>query len=258
MTSTASSDVVIQLREVAKTYRSGDVEVHAVRGVTLDITRGDMVAIMGASGSGKSTLMNILGCLDRPTQGDYLLDGVSVANQSRGKLATLRNRKLGFVFQSFNLLARTSALENVELPMFYTHPLISLGVQRRRAVAALGKVGLADRLKHRPSQLSGGQQQRIAIARALVNEPEVVLADEPTGNLDSRTSIEIMGLFQSLNLAGITIVMVTHELDIASYCRRIIVMKDGRVISDQPNQNRRHAERERAVLDQAELEAKLA
>lgn len=258
MTSATASDLVIQLREVVKTYRTGDVEVHAVRGVTLDIARGDMVAVMGASGSGKSTLMNILGCLDRPTKGDYLLDGVSVANQSRGKLATLRNRKLGFVFQSFNLLARTSALENVELPMFYTHPLISLGVQRRRAVAALGKVGLADRLKHRPSQLSGGQQQRIAIARALVNEPEVVLADEPTGNLDSRTSIEIMGLFQSLNLAGITIVMVTHELDIASYCQRIIVMKDGRVISDQPNQNRRHAENERTVLDQAEQEAKLA
>jgi putative ABC transport system ATP-binding protein len=250
-------DAVIQLREVVKTYRTGDVEVRAVRHVSLDIQRGEMVAIMGASGSGKSTLMNILGCLDPPTEGAYLLDDVNVAGMGRGKLATLRNRKLGFVFQSFNLLARTTALENVELPMFYSHPLISLGTQRKRAVAALEKVGLGDRLKHRPSQLSGGQQQRIAIARALVNNPEIVLADEPTGNLDSRTSIEIMGLFQELNDSGITIIMVTHELDIASYCRRMVVMRDGKVISDTRNQNRRHADAQRAVLDQAEQEANL-
>jgi putative ABC transport system ATP-binding protein len=254
----SAKDAVIQLREVVKTYRTGDVEVHAVRSVSLDIQRGEMVAIMGASGSGKSTLMNILGCLDPPTKGAYLLDDVNVAGLNRGKLATLRNRKLGFVFQSFNLLARTTALENVELPMFYSHPLISLGTQRKRAVAALEKVGLGDRLKHRPSQLSGGQQQRIAIARALVNNPEIVLADEPTGNLDSRTSIEIMGLFQALNDSGITIVMVTHELDIASYCKRMVVMRDGKVISDTRNTSRRLAEVERAALDQAEQQANLA
>jgi putative ABC transport system ATP-binding protein len=249
---------VIQLEAVAKTYRSGEVEVHAVRGVTLQIARGEFVAVMGASGSGKSTLMNTLGCLDRPTSGRYLFEGLSVGGLSRGQLATLRNRKLGFVFQSFNLLARTTALENVELPMFYSHPLISLGMQRKRALRALERVGLADRVSHRPSQLSGGQQQRLAIARALVNEPELVLADEPTGNLDSRTSIEIMGLFQELNDAGITIVMVTHELDVASFCKRIIVMRDGSVLSDQVNQNRRLAHDERALLDQAERTAQLA
>jgi putative ABC transport system ATP-binding protein len=201
--------------------------------------------------------MNILGCLDRPTGGEYLLDGVSVSTLSRSQLATLRNRKLGFVFQNFNLLARTTALENVELPMFYRKPLVALSSQRRRAVEALQRVGLGDRLGHRPSQLSGGQQQRIAIARALVNEPELVLADEPTGNLDTRTSIDIMGLFQELNDSGITIVMVTHELDIASYCKRIIVMRDGLVISDAPNPERRQAGPERAKLDEAEQKAKL-
>ncbi len=249
---------VIQLEAVAKTYRSGEVEVHAVRGVTLTIERGEFVAVMGASGSGKSTLMNTLGCLDRPTSGRYLFEGVSVGGLSRRQLATLRNRKLGFVFQSFNLLARTTALENVELPMFYSHPLIALRTQRKRALRALERVGLAERVSHRPSQLSGGQQQRLAIARALVNEPELVLADEPTGNLDSRTSIEIMGLFQELNDAGITIVMVTHELDIASYCKRIIVMRDGSVLSDQANQSRRMAGDERALLDHAERSAQLA
>ncbi len=252
------SGPVIHLDHIAKVYRSGEVEVHAVRRATLDIQRGEFVAIMGSSGSGKSTLMNILGCLDRPTGGRYLLDGVNVAELSRAQLATLRNLKLGFVFQSFHLLARTTALENVELPMFYSKPLIPLRTQRKRAIEALKKVGLGDRLGHRPSQLSGGQQQRIAIARALVNEPELVLADEPTGNLDSRTSIGIMGFFQELNDTGITIVMVTHELDIASYCKRIIVMRDGLVISDTPNESRRNAGEERLKLDTAEQNANLA
>ena len=249
---------IIQLRDLAKTYHTGEVEVKAVRGVSLTVPRGAFVAVMGASGSGKSTLMNIVGCLDQPTEGSYWLDGVSVAELNRKQLAVLRNAKLGFVFQSFNLLARTSALENVELPMFYSKSLVSLRSRRERAVQALEKVGLADRLHHHPSQLSGGQQQRIAIARALVNQPELVLADEPTGNLDTRTSIEIMGIFQELNRSGITIVMVTHELDIAAYCKRFVVMRDGRVISDTENQNLRDANAARAQLDQAEQQARLA
>jgi putative ABC transport system ATP-binding protein len=253
-----SGSPVIQLRDLAKTYQTGEVEVKAVRGVTLDICRGDFVAIMGASGSGKSTLMNTLGCLDQPTGGNYLLDGVAVAGLNRKELAKLRNKKLGFVFQGFNLLSRTTALENVELPMFYTHPLVSLRERRQRAVEALQRVNLGDRLAHHPSQLSGGQQQRIAIARALVNRPEIVLADEPTGNLDTRTSIEIMGLFQELNAAGITLVMVTHELDIAAYCKRIVVMRDGLVIRDTRNENRRFAVAEIATLNLAEQKAKLA
>ena len=258
-TQTQTSDSpVIQLRDLAKTYQTGEVEVKAVRGVTLDIERGEFVAIMGASGSGKSTLMNTLGCLDQPTGGNYLLDGVAVAGLNRKELAKLRNKKLGFVFQGFNLLSSTTALENVELPMFYTHPLVSLRERRQRAVEALQRVNLGDRLTHHPSQLSGGQQQRTAIARALVNRPELVLADEPTGNLDSRTSIEIMGLFQELNDAGITIVMVTHELDIAAYCKRIVVMRDGLVISDTRNEKRRSAVEEIATLNQAEQKAKLA
>ena len=254
----AARHPVIRLANVTKTYRSGEVEVHAVRGISLEIERGEFVAIMGASGSGKSTLMNIIGCLDRPTTGSYFLDRVSVGELSRRQLATVRNRKLGFVFQSFNLLARTTALENVELPMFYSHPLISLRTQRRRAVAALERVGLGDRLRHRPSQLSGGQQQRLAIARALVNEPELVLADEPTGNLDSRMSIEIMGVFQELNQAGMTIVMVTHELDIAAYCRRIIVMRDGGIVSDERNPLPRLAAEEIGALNRAEQTAQIA
>ena len=249
---------VISLRDLAKTYQSGEIEVKAVRDVNLDIGRGEFVAIMGASGSGKSTLMNTLGCLDQPTGGTYLLDGVAVAGLKRRELAKLRNRKIGFVFQSFNLLARTSALENVELPMCYTQPLGSLRERRRRAIQTLEKVGLGNRQGHHPSQLSGGQQQRIAIARALVNQPQLVLADEPTGNLDSRTSIEIMGLFQELNDSGITIVMVTHELDIAAYCKRIVVMRDGRIISDTRNGNRRSAQQELASLDDAERLAQLA
>jgi putative ABC transport system ATP-binding protein len=248
---------LIQLREVVKTYRTGEVEVQAVRGVTLEIAQGEFVAIMGASGSGKSTLMNVLGCLDKPTSGQYLLDGVEVAHLNRKELARLRNRKLGFVFQGFNLLPRTTAVENVELPMFYTELLIPLRDRYERAVAALEKVGLGQRLKHHPSRLSGGQQQRIAIARALVNQPEVVLADEPTGNLDTRTGIEIMGVFQQLNDAGITIVMVTHELDIAAFCKRTVVMRDGEVISDAPNLNRHFAEAELASLQQAQQIANL-
>jgi putative ABC transport system ATP-binding protein len=252
------STPVIQLRNLARTYQSGEVEVKAVRGVTLDIERGDFVAIMGASGSGKSTLMNTLGCLDQPTSGEFLLDGIAVADLDRKELAKLRNKKLGFVFQSFNLLARTSAQDNVELPLFYSHPIVSLRERHERARLALDKVGLSDRRDHLPSQLSGGQQQRVAIARALAGRPEVLLADEPTGNLDTRTSIEIMGLFQELNESGITIIMVTHELDIAAYCKRIVVMRDGQIIGDRRNENRRYAHEDRATLDRAEQKARLA
>ena len=223
---------VVKLTDVHKTYRTGDVEVHAVRGVSLEIQRGEFVALMGASGSGKSTLMNILGCLDRPTSGRYLLDDADVSVLDRDQLADIRNHKLGFVFQSFNLLPRTSARENVELPLLYgTHRLTSAQL-REKADAVLASVGLGGREDHHPSQLSGGQQQRVAIARALVNDPEVVLADEPTGNLDSRTSVEIMGIFQQLNQRGITIIMVTHEQDIAAYARRNVMMRDGMILKD--------------------------
>jgi putative ABC transport system ATP-binding protein len=224
---------LITLDRVSKTYRTGDIEVPAVREVSLDIGSGEFVAIMGASGSGKSTLMNILGCLDRPTSGRYMLDGAEVSELDRDQLADLRNRKLGFVFQGFHLLSRTSALENVELPMQYARGLTTTE-QRERALRALDLVGLADRADHHPNQLSGGQQQRVAIARALVNEPVVLLADEPTGNLDSRTSVEIMGVFQRLNAQGITILMVTHEPDISRYAKRTIVMRDGLIVADSP------------------------
>jgi putative ABC transport system ATP-binding protein len=248
---------VVRLRDFHKIYRTGEVEVHAVNGVTLDIAKGDFVAIMGASGSGKSTLMNVVGCLDRPTSGEYVLDGVPVARLDRRQLATLRNKKLGFVFQSFNLLPRTSAIENVELPMLYAPELPSRAERRRRAADALAKVGLGDRTQHLPTQLSGGQQQRVAIARALVSRPEILLADEPTGNLDTRTSIEIMGLFQELNDSGITVIMVTHELDVAAYCKRIVVMRDGKTIRDTPNVDRRRAVAALASLGRAEQEARL-
>jgi putative ABC transport system ATP-binding protein len=221
---------LIELHDVTKTYRMGTVEVHALRGVSLDIEPGEFVAIMGASGSGKSTLMNLLGCLDRPTSGRYLLDGKELSRLGRDELAEIRNRLLGFVFQSFNLLARTSAVENVELPLLYAG--VPTRERVRRAVTALERVGLGDRTEHHPSQLSGGQQQRVAIARALVADPRLILADEPTGNLDSRTSIEIMALFQELGRSGITVVLVTHEGDIAQYASRVIVVKDGRIISD--------------------------
>lgn len=240
---------VIQLEDFRKTYITGEVEVKAVRGVTLSIHPGEFVAIMGASGSGKSTMMNTLGCLDRPTSGTFLLDGVNVGSLNRDELADLRNRKIGFVFQGFNLLARTSAVENVELPMLYTRPPVPASEQRERAMKALELVGLAKRFDHTPSQLSGGQQQRVAIARGLVNRPKLLLADEPTGNLDSRTSIEIMGIFQQLNDQGITIVMVTHELDIARYCRRVVVMRDGLVRSDEAVKDRFIASEELAKLD---------
>ena len=251
------SQPVVQLRDIRKTYRSGDLEVHAVRGISLDIQPGEFVAIMGASGSGKSTLMNTLGCLDRPTGGTYHLDGVDVSSLDREARADLRNQKLGFVFQGFNLLARTSALENVELPMLYAPKRAGAAEMKRRALAALAIVGLAERSDHFPSQLSGGQQQRVAIARALVNEPRLLLADEPTGNLDSRTSIEVMGVFQRLNEQGITLVMVTHELDVANYCKRILVVRDGLVVRDEPVQNRSIASVELAKLHSAESAAKL-
>ena len=228
----ASATVAVRLEEVRKTYHTGEVEVHAVRGVSMEIARGEFVALMGSSGSGKSTLMNILGCLDRPTAGRYLLDGEDVSSLNRDELADVRNRKLGFVFQNFNLLARTSALENVELPLLYADEPLTSAQLRERAENVLAAVGLEGRGDHTPSQLSGGQQQRVAIARALINDPEVLLADEPTGNLDSRTSVEVMQIFQRLNAKGITIIMVTHEADIATYARRNIVMRDGLVQKD--------------------------
>jgi putative ABC transport system ATP-binding protein len=249
--------VVVKLEGIHRIYLTGDIEVHAVNGVSLEIAKGDFVAIMGASGSGKSTLMNLLGCLDRPTQGCYLLDGVDVSKLDRDQLATIRNRKLGFVFQSFNLLARTSAEENVEVPLLYAGVHYSARELQAKASRALGIVGLADRADHHPSQLSGGQQQRVAIARALINEPEVLLADEPTGNLDTRTSVEIMGVFQKLNDEGITILMVTHETDVASYARRNIVMRDGKIISDVQVETRSVATNELAKLERARQEVQL-
>jgi putative ABC transport system ATP-binding protein len=243
---------VVQLQNIAKTYHTGEVEVHAVRGVSLTIQAGEFVAVMGASGSGKSTLMNTVGCLDRPTSGRYALDGVDVGGLGRDELADLRNQKIGFVFQGFNLLARTSALENVELPLLYCRPGVRSREQRARAHQVLALVGLEERAGHHPSQLSGGQQQRVAIARALVNHPKLLLADEPTGNLDSHTSIEIMGIFQRLNQGGMTVVMVTHELDIARYCQRTVIMRDGRIVTDQPVGERLNAsaELERLRLEQ--------
>jgi putative ABC transport system ATP-binding protein len=249
---------LIKIEDLSKTYISGEVQVKAVRSVSLDIFPGDFVAIMGASGSGKSTMMNTLGCLDRPTSGRYLLDGVDVAKLNRDELADIRNEKIGFVFQGFNLLSRTSALENVELPMLYARKHLSQREQRERATKALELVGLGQRVGHYSNQLSGGQQQRVAIARALVNDPSLLIADEPTGNLDSRTSIEIMGVFQTLNARGITIVMVTHELDIASYTKRNIVMRDGVVVSDKVVTKRTSAEEELRRLDQEHQAVHLA
>jgi len=222
---------LIEISNLHKTYDSGDVQVHALRGVSMSIQTGESVAIMGSSGSGKSTLMNILGCLDRPTRGTYRMDGEEVGALDRNRLAEIRNRTLGFVFQSFNLLSRTSALENVELPLVYAG--VSGRERRRRATAALKRVGLGDRLDHHPNQLSGGQQQRVAIARALVGEPKIILADEPTGNLDSKTSVEIMALFQELVAAGLTLILVTHEPDIAAHAARVIEMRDGQILADE-------------------------
>jgi putative ABC transport system ATP-binding protein len=239
--SSSSNGTAVRLQDVRKTYQTGDVEVQAVRGVSVEISRGEFVALMGSSGSGKSTLMNILGCLDRPTSGRYFLDDEDVSSLSRDQLADVRNRKLGFVFQNFNLLSRTSALENVELPLLYSEVALTSEQLREKAEQVLASVGLEGRGDHTPSQLSGGQQQRVAIARALINDPEVLLADEPTGNLDSRTSVEVMEIFQALNNKGITIIMVTHEPDIASYARRNIIMKDGMVRDDLMVQNRLNA-----------------
>jgi putative ABC transport system ATP-binding protein len=238
---------IVELTDVTKTYRLGDVDVHALRGVTLNIEAGEFVAIMGASGSGKSTLMNILGCLDTPTSGEYRLAEKPVSRLGSDALAHIRNGTLGFVFQSFNLLSRTDALENVELPLLYAD--VPAAERRARAREALERVGLGDRLHHHPNQMSGGQQQRVAIARALVSRPKVILADEPTGNLDSETSIEVMTLFQDLFTTGITILLVTHEPDIANFAGRVVSMKDGRVRSDQrqkPEDARAALARERA------------
>ena len=227
-----NNGAIVSLIDVHKTYRTGEMQVLAVRGVSLEIKRAEFVALMGASGSGKSTLMNILGCLDRPTTGQYILDGADVSGLDRDQLADIRNRKIGFVFQNFNLLARTSARENVELPLVYSAQHLTNAELRERADRVLASVGLAGREDHHPSQLSGGQQQRVAIARALINEPEVLLADEPTGNLDSRTSVEIMAIFQQLNERGITVIMVTHEPDIAAYAKRNVMMRDGVILND--------------------------
>jgi putative ABC transport system ATP-binding protein len=248
---------VIHLQDIHKVYHTGEVDVHAVSGVSAEISKGEFVALMGASGSGKSTMMNIIGCLDRPTKGQYLLDGLDVSRLSRDELADIRNQKIGFVFQGFNLLSRTSALENVELPMLYMRQRLGGQSQRERAMQALEAVGLADRADHKPNQLSGGQQQRVAIARALSNQPALLLADEPTGNLDTRTSVDIMGVFQKLNEQGITIVMVTHELDIAQYTKRMVVMRDGKVVSDTPVANRLMAEAELRRLQEQQKAALL-
>ncbi len=222
---------IIRIDGVTKVYRMGDVEVRALDGVSLAVPEGQFIAIMGASGSGKSTLMNIIGCLDRPTAGRYELDGTDVSKLDRDALARIRNRTIGFVFQSFNLLSRTSALENVELPLLYAG--VGRAERERRAAEALSRVGLAGRADHHPNQLSGGQQQRVAVARALVARPRIILGDEPTGNLDSHTSVEIMALFQELGRSGITVVLVTHEADIAAYASRVIVVRDGRILTDE-------------------------
>jgi len=231
---------VIETTQLVKTYTTGSTEVHALKGIDLAVEKGAFIAIMGTSGSGKSTLMNLLGCLDTPTSGSYLIDGVRVDGMDRNALAALRNEKIGFVFQGFNLLPRTSALENVELPMLYDRSGKKRDT-RALATAALQRVGLGERLDHQPSELSGGQQQRVAIARALVTEPAIILADEPTGNLDTQTSMEVMALFQELNEQGITIVLVTHEPDIAVYAKRIVEVRDGRIRRDEPVKSRRSA-----------------
>ena len=235
-TPSVKESAVLFVEELHKYYELGETRVHALRGVTLGIQRGEFVAIMGASGSGKSTFMNILGCLDRPSSGRYLLEGLDVSKHDKKALAVIRNQKIGFVFQGFNLLARTTAIENTELPTLYTR--ISKTEREKRASDALAMVGLAERAQHFPSQMSGGQQQRVAIARALVNRPSILLADEPTGNLDSRTSVEIMEILQNLNDKGLTIVLVTHEHDISQFAKRVLIFRDGKIRKDDPVQNR--------------------
>ncbi|MBS1818113.1 MAG: ABC transporter ATP-binding protein [Acidobacteria bacterium] len=242
---------VISIRNLVKTYVVGEVEVRALRGVSLDIQAGEFVAVTGPSGSGKSTLMHILGCLDRPTSGQYFLDGQDVSQMSKDQLAEVRNSKIGFVFQGFNLLSRTSAVDNVELPLLYSGANIKSSERRARAMESLGAVGLGQRFDHHPNQLSGGQQQRVAIARALITRPSILLADEPTGNLDTRTSIEVMGIFQRLNRErGITVLVITHEQDISECGTRIITCRDGQIVTDRPVLERRNAEDELAALPQ--------
>jgi putative ABC transport system ATP-binding protein len=235
-----SENKILELKDIRREFRMGSEVVRALKGVSFDVTAGEFLTIMGSSGSGKTTLLNTLGCLDKPTDGTYLLDGVDVRKLSRNELAKLRNLKIGFVFQAYNLLPRTSALENVELPLLY-NPTISAKQRKERAIRSLEAVNLGDRLEHMPNQLSGGQQQRVAIARALVNEPVMILADEATGNLDTRTSFSIMALLQDLNAEGKTIVFVTHEPDIASFSNRTVMLRDGKVIKDSLNENRRSA-----------------
>ena len=240
---------LISVKDLTKVYTMGDVEVRALRGVTLDIQAGEFVSVIGPSGSGKSTFMHILGCLDRPTHGRYVLDEHDVSQLSRDELAAVRNKKIGFVFQGFNLLARTSALDNVELPLLYGGDGMRARERHRRAKEMLTTVGLSDRMAHLPNQLSGGQQQRVAIARSLINRPAILLADEPTGNLDTRTSVEVMEIFQQLNTRnGITVLLITHEHDIAEYGSRIIRFRDGKIISDETNPNRRMAGNEITAL----------
>jgi putative ABC transport system ATP-binding protein len=239
MPAAAAANAVLRVEDLHKYYELGETRVHALRGVSLGIERGEFVAIMGASGSGKSTFMNILGCLDRASAGRYFLEGIDVSQHDKKALALIRNQKIGFVFQGFNLLARTTALENTELPTLYTK--IDNLERKKRASEALALVGLADRAQHYPSQMSGGQQQRVAIARALVNRPSILLADEPTGNLDSRTSVEILQILQDLNDKGLTIVLVTHEHDIAEFAKRVLVFRDGKIRKDDPVRNRPRA-----------------
>ncbi len=242
---------VIATRDLVKTFVVGDHQVKALRGINLEVPRGEFLTVTGASGSGKSTFMHIIGCLDRPSSGQYLLDGQDVSTMSKNDLAGVRNKKIGFVFQGFNLLSRTTALDNVELPMLYGGSTLKAAERRRRAKDMLAAVGLGERMLHYPNQLSGGQQQRVAIARALINDPSLLLADEPTGNLDSRTSIEVMGLFQRLNIErGITVLLITHETDIAEYGTRTVAFRDGKVLTDKPVLRRRAADEELANLQE--------
>jgi putative ABC transport system ATP-binding protein len=244
---------VISVRNLVKTYIVGEVQVKALRGINLDVERGEFLAVSGTSGSGKSTFMHIIGCLDKPTSGQYLLDGQDVSRMSKDALAAVRNKKIGFVFQGFNLLSRTSALDNVELPLLYGNAGMKTAERHKRATEMLELVGLGNRTDHHPNQLSGGQQQRVAIARALINNPSILLADEPTGNLDTRTSIEVMGIFQRLNQErGITVVLITHEIDIAEYGTRTVTFRDGQVVADKAVARRRQAQDELAALPTAE------
>jgi putative ABC transport system ATP-binding protein len=250
---------VISVKNLVKTYVVGEVEVNALRGVNLEVQRGEFLAVTGPSGSGKSTFMHIVGCLDRPTSGQYLLDGQDVSRMSKDALAAVRNKKIGFVFQGFNLLSRTSALDNVELPLLYGGNGLKTAERHKRALEVLTLVGLGNRADHHPNQLSGGQQQRVAIARALINTPSILLADEPTGNLDTRTSIEVMGIFQRLNQErGITVVLITHEMDIAEYGTRIVSFRDGLVVKDAPIAARRDAHDELAAWESLRAEPEAA